>query len=178
MKTKDILTKEQVKKLSDAFYNYYYEHLGLKKVRGRHYLVFLFLRDTGARISEIINIDDEKDLDLENNRITVTTAKTFTKRTLTITDEDKKAYLEYIGKFPDMKGKAFKVNRINFFERYRNVAMKSGITKELSHPDLLRKTKIVELLRQGKSIKEVQKIAGIVKVEDMMLYVALLEKIA
>jgi len=178
MKTKDILTKEQIKELSDEFYRYYCEHLGLKKVRGRHYLVFLFLRDTGARISEIVNIDDEKDLNLANNTITVTTAKTCTKRTLTITDEDKKAYLEYIGKFPDMKGKVFKVNRINFFERYRNVAIKSGIPKELSHPDLLRKTKIVELLRQGKSIKEVQQIAGIVKVEDMMPYVALLEKIA
>jgi len=61
----DYLNEKQLKILTAKFRDFCKKAPGprVARIRGRYFLIFLFLRYTGARISEVTGIDDQADVD-------------------------------------------------------------------------------------------------------------------
>ncbi len=156
------LTEEELNRLTLEFEKYYEERPN--KRRARYYLLFLFLRYTGARISEIINCDEKRDIDLRRSEIRVRNLKRKKQknsyRIIPVPDKLISEYLRICHLHPEIQGIALKVKRTNFYIVFRELCKKAGISKELSHPHILRHTRAIELLRSGVPVTVCQQILG------------------
>ena len=136
-----------------------------RRIRGRYWLVFLALRFTGARISEIINIKHE-DIDFRNAEIRLITLKRHNPkkrgqyRIVPVPSNLTSEIANYIVEYPHMRDKVFKVDRSNFNKIFKERCFEGGIPKELAHPHILRHTRAIELLRAGVPVTIVQDLLG------------------
>ncbi len=136
-----------------------------RRIRGRYWLVFLTLRFTGARISEVINVKHE-DIDFRNAEIRLITLKRHNPkkkgayRIIPVPGSVTAEIASYIAQYPYMKDKAFKVDRSNFNKVFKELCIESNIPKEMAHPHILRHTRAIELLRAGVPVTIVQDLLG------------------
>jgi len=153
-------TDEELKRLTQHFREYCMKKPG-KRIK--YLLVFLFLRHTGARLSEVLAIDEKRDIDFQNSTVTLLCLKRKKKkntyRMVPIPDRLITEYL-LITKQYNIEGKAFKIFPNNFFILYRKVCELAGIPEHLSHPHVLRHTRAVELIRAGVPVTAVQSLLG------------------
>jgi len=176
------LTPEEVERLTNAFYGYFYEtenknNKKRSKYRGRYLLFFLFLRYTGARIHELAMVDDKRDLDIRSAEITIPTSKRRIKakkgklnRIVSIPEKLVSEYLMLVKLYPDIEGKVFKVAQSNFYTIFAEMCRKAGISKDLAHPHILRHTRAIELLRLGVPITIVQQMLGHASLSTTAIY--------
>ena len=164
----NFLTDDQINRLSLAFQGWYDQKdiSDTKRcIRGRYWLVFLALRFTGARISEVINID-YGDIDFRNAEIRLITLKRHNPkkkgayRIIPVPSNLTGEIASYIAQYPHMKDKAFKVDRSNFNKVFKELCIESNIPRELAHPHILRHTRAIELLRAGVPVTIVQDLLG------------------
>ncbi len=162
------LTENQLNNLTATFQTWYDDKSisnTKRRIRGRYWLVFLTLRFTGARISEVINIKHE-DIDFRNAEIRLITLKRHNPkkkgqyRVVPVPSNLISEIANYIVEFPHMRDKVFKVDRSNFNKVFKELCLKAGIPKELSHPHILRHTRAIELLRAGVPVTIVQDLLG------------------
>jgi site-specific recombinase XerD len=148
----DYLNEKQLKILTAKFRDYCEKAPGSRvaRIRGRYFLMFLFLRFTGARISEVAGIDDQADVDYRAGDVTMAVLKRHNPHKLA----------RYLALYPEMKGKAFSINRSNFFKLFQKLTLECGIPKTLAHPHVLRHTRAMELVRAGVPLTIVQQILG------------------
>jgi len=136
-----------------------------RRIRGRYWLVFLTLRFTGARISEVININYE-DIDFRNAEIKVITLKRHNPkkkgqyRIIPVPSNLTGEIASYIAEYPYMKDKLFKIDRSNFNKVFKELCIQSNIPSDLAHPHILRHTRAIELLRAGVPVTIVQDLLG------------------
>jgi len=164
----EYLLPAQLETLTQAFQSWY--DMDVKKAqkanRGRYWLVFLVLRFTGARIGEVLLIDDTNDIDFRNAEIRLVTLKRRNKKkknTTRIVPVPEKVISEiatYLAEYPNMRGKAFKLQQSNFRRKFYELAEEAGIPRKLAHPHILRHTRAIELLRNGVPVTIVQDILG------------------
>ena len=139
-------------------------------------MVYLFLRWTGARPSEVLKIDERRGLDLRNAEVMLPTLKRHSKRKkkmkriVPIPEKLVSEYLMYTNSHPDMERKVFKINRSNFYRVFKEVALKLGIPVNLAHPHILRHTRAIELLRNGVPVTIVQRILGHASLSTTAVY--------
>ncbi|MEM1973531.1 MAG: site-specific integrase [Thermoplasmata archaeon] len=167
------LTEDELNRLTLEFQKWYEEKRGI--VRARYWLVFLFLRYTGARISEILNIDESRDLDYKNSTVRLITLKRTGKkkgqfRIIPIPDRLISEYLRIIKLFPSLEGKIFKIARNNFFNIFKDLCIKAGIPEKIAHPHVLRHTRAIELLRAGIPVTAVQQLMGHASLNTTAMY--------
>jgi molybdate transport system regulatory protein len=133
-------------------------------VRSRYWLVFLFLRYTGARITEVLSIDETRDIDFKNSTVRLITLKRINKakqhRVIPIPDRLISEYLRVVKLFPSIEQKAFKLKKNNFLIVFKKLCKKANIPGELAHPHVLRHTRAIELIRNGIPVTAVQTILG------------------
>jgi molybdate transport system regulatory protein len=75
---KDIryLTSDQLNSLTNEFMNYYdLCSSKRRKYRGRYWLVYVMLKATGARLGEVLQINDATDIDYRNSKVKLITLK-------------------------------------------------------------------------------------------------------
>ena len=175
MRASDItyLTENQLNALTEAFRDYYDEDIKRARRinRGRYWLVYLVLRFTGARLGEVLSIDDKTDIDFRNYEIKLITLKQKT------TSNKKNKYktpsrivpvpanviaeiANYIATYPHMRGKIFKLDQGNFRRKFYELGYNAGIPKPLAHPHILRHSRAIELLKAGVPITIVQNLLG------------------
>ncbi|HFC76818.1 MAG TPA: site-specific integrase [Candidatus Moranbacteria bacterium] len=167
------LSKEEISLFTNTFQKWFDESKTIKKrrSRGRYWLVYLFLRFTGARLGEILEIDDTKDIDVRNSEVRVITLKRKTKikRIIPIPSQIITEMATYLVEFPEMRGKVFKVDQGNFRKIFYSIAKKAGIYQEYKignkkeifpHPHTLRHTRAIELLANGVPVSAVQNLLG------------------
>lgn len=145
------------------------------KQRCRYWLVFLFLRYTGARVSEVLMIDEARDIDYRNSTVRLITLKRLSKkkgqyRIVPIPNKLISEYLRMVKLYPKIEGRAFRVKRNNFFLIFRNLCLKAGIPKEIAHPHTLRHTRAIELLRAGIPVTAVQQLLGHASLNTTAMY--------
>ena len=134
--------------------------------RGRYFLIFLFLRYTGARISEVTGIDDQADVDYRSADVTLAVLKRHNphkknmRKMVSIPPLAVKKLTRYLALYPEMKGKAFSVDRSNFFVIFKKLTLECGFSKTLAHPHVLRHTRPMEMVRAGVPLTIVQQILG------------------
>ncbi len=176
----EYLTEPQINALTKAFQAYYdsNEKKAQKINRGRYWLTFLVLRYTGARIGEVLSIDDRTDIDFRNAEIKLITLKQKHKKTRRrpptrivpvpsiLTNE----IANYIATYPAMRGKIFHLAQGNFRRKFYELAEIAGIDRELAHPHILRHSRAIELLRAGVPVTIVQNILGHAYLTTTALY--------
>jgi len=156
------LSPDQLDKLTESFLEYYEESERYRKARGRLWIVYLFLRYTGARLNEALGINDTTDIDFRNNEVKIATLKQ-KKQIFRIVPIHTKAISElmlYLSQYPYMKGKIFKITDRGFQLGFKNVCQIAKIPLELSHPHILRHTRAIELLRSGVPVTIVKDLLG------------------
>ena len=156
------LSSDQLDKLTESFLEYYEESERYRKARGRLWIVYLFLRYTGARLNEVLGINDTTDIDFRNNEVKIATLKQ-KKQIFRIVPIHTKAISElmlYLSQYPYMKGKIFKITDRGFQLGFKNVCQIAKIPLELSHPHILRHTRAIELLRSGVPVTIVRDLLG------------------
>jgi len=171
------LTEEQVNSLTAEFQDWYASTNGKKRrmQRGRYFLVYITLRFTGARLGEVLMIDDTADIDYWNSEIKIHTLKRkgWPVRVVPVPPSVTAAIGTYIAEFPEMRGKVFKVEARNFRRIFSQLALKAGIPRDLAHPHVLRHTRAVELLRAGIPITVVQDLLGHAYLSTTAVYLRL-----
>ncbi len=160
------LTEEQVNSLTSAFQEWYDTSTTKtqRKSRGRYWLAFLVLRFTGARIGEVLSLDDKVDIDFRNAEIRLVTLKRRNSKAQTrvvpvpgnVTSE----IATYVAEFPERRGEVFKLDQGNFRRVFYERAKAVDIPKDTAHPHILRHTRAIELLRAGVPVTVVQDILG------------------
>ena len=166
--TPNFLTQDQLNRLTATFQSWYDDKSisnTKRRIRGRYWLVFLTLRFTGARISEVINIKHE-DIDFRNAEIRLITLKRHNPkkqgqyRIVPVPSSLTNEIANYIVEYPHMRDKVFKIDRSNFNKVFKERCLEAGIQKELAHPHILRHTRAIELLRAGVPVTIVQDLLG------------------
>ena len=164
----NFLTDDQINRLTLAFQSWFDQKDisdTKRRIRGRYWLVFLALRFTGARISEVTNIKPD-DIDFRNAEVRLITLKKHNPkkkgayRIIPVPASVTSEIASYIAQYPYMKGKAFKVDRSNFYAVFQERCEETNIPKELAHPHILRHTRAIELLRAGVPVTIVQDLLG------------------
>ncbi|CAD7774218.1 Tyrosine recombinase XerC [Candidatus Methanoperedenaceae archaeon GB50] len=162
------LTEIQTNALVQAFQQWYDKSPTKTKgrIRGRYWLTFLVLRFTGARIGEVLGIDDRTDIDFRNAEIKLVTLKRHNSRRrnstriipvpASVTSE----IATYLAEFPEQRGRVFKLDQGNFRRVFYERAKEAAIPKDLAHPHILRHTRAIELLRAGVPVTIVQDLLG------------------
>jgi len=156
------LTEDELSRLTYEFQQWFEKTRGV--VRSRYWLVFLFLRYTGARITEVLSIDETRDIDFKNSTVRLITLKRINKakqhRVIPIPDRLISEYLRVVKLFPSIEQKAFKLKKNNFLIVFKKLCKKANIPDELAHPHVLRHTRAIELIRNGIPVTAVQTILG------------------
>lgn len=133
-----------------------------QKSRSRVWLIYLLLRYTGARLGEILSLDDRTDLDLERNIVKLGKGEGGPEREVQLPDlvvRELRAFLENSDN-QDIRGAVFEMDqgfiRRKFYERAREAAL----PRELVNPTVLRKSRAIELLRSDVPLTVVQSMLG------------------
>jgi len=155
--------EDELNRLTKEFQEYY-DKARKKKSAGKYWIVFLFLRFTGARISEVLNIDDTKDIDFRYNRVKLITLKRKNGRkvyrTVPVPIEAINELLRYLAMYPDMKGEVFNLVQPNFYKKMQEIGERAKIPKDKVHPHALRHTRAIELINAGMPLNHIQALLG------------------
>jgi len=162
------LNEDQLNKLTLKFQEFFDSASGSKsaRTRGKYFLVYLILRYTGARISEVTALDDQRDIDYRSGDITLRVLKrrqAGSKPPRKMSPVPLQAVNElarYLAQYPEMRGKVFNIDRSNFFRTFRELAKAASIPEDLCHPHVLRHTRALELVRAGVPLTIVQDLLG------------------
>ena len=162
------LTESQVASLMGSYQRWFDKSptKTKRRIRGRYWIAFLFLRFTGARIGEVLRLDDSIDINFREAEVRLITLK---RRKLSRRNQTRivpvphnivAELATYIAEFPEQRGKVFKLDQGNFRRIFYQRAEEAGIPRELSHPHILRHTRAIEMLRAGVPVTVVQDILG------------------
>nr|WP_289510067.1 site-specific integrase [Desulfovulcanus ferrireducens] len=169
------LSTVEVDKLTETFQSWYdnAKTNGRRKARGRYWLTYLLLRYTGARLTEILRVDDQVDINIRSSEIRLVTLKrrkSAPKRIVPVPPGICAEVAGYLMEFPSMRGKIFKLDQGNFRRVFYDRARAAGVLKEtyredgkkeiFPHPHTLRHTRAMELLANGVPVTAVQDLLG------------------
>jgi molybdate transport system regulatory protein len=171
----EYLSEEQLNTLTQAFMDYYDKSIKYRKAKGKYWLTYLFLRFTGARLNEVLSINDNTDVDFRNSEVKLVTLKQKNKtfRIVPLPNQVISELATYLAQYPGEKGKVFKILDCNFRRRFYLIGEKAGLPKNLSHPHILRHTRAIELLRAGVPVTAVQALLGHSSLTTTAIYLRL-----
>ncbi len=153
------LTEVQVNALTKAFQDWYDgSNKGRRKQRGRYWLTYLVLRFTGARLGEVLLLNDTTDVNFREAEIRMPTLKRkqLAYRQVFVPQNVVAEIATYLAEFPEMRGKVFRIYQSNFRRTFYERAKEAGIPRKLAHPHVLRHTRAIELLKAGVPVTLVQ----------------------
>lgn len=182
------LMPQQVDALTAAFQAWYDEANTDKtrKIRGRYWLTFLLLRFTGARIGEVLRVDETRDIDFRAAEIKLVTLKRHSKdargrrkrraepvRLVPVPQIVMTEIGTYLAQYPDQRGIIFRLDQGNFRRKFYEIAESAAIPNELAHPHVLRHSRAIELLRAGVPVTGVQSLLGHSSLNTTAIYLRL-----
>jgi len=134
-------------------------HLSRQRLR----LVYLMLRHSGAKVGEVLALDDTNDLDFEASEVIV--------RGTTPGEQDRrvvlpKRFMDELRRFLDtpeatsLRGRVFHLDQGFVRRKISEQCDRVPFSRELLNPTVLRHSRAVELLRQGVPLPVVQRLLG------------------
>lgn len=169
------LLPDQVNALASAFQEWYDDACirpSTRKSRGRYWLSFLMLRYTGARLGEVLHLNDISDIDYRAAEVKLITLKRHAKfgngrkvkvapmRLVPVPPTVITELATYLAQYPEQRGKVFTLDQGNFRRVFYERAAKAGIPSGLDHPHVLRHTRAIEMTRHSVPLTGVQSILG------------------
>jgi len=133
-----------------------------RKNRARHWAVFLVLRFSGARLGEVLRIDDTQDINWREGEIRVLILKRRQRayRTVFLPQNVLTELSRLLAEFPELRGKLFSVHERVFRRIFAERAQEANIPKEFAHPHILRHTRAIEMIRAGVPLTLIQQLLG------------------
>jgi molybdate transport system regulatory protein len=158
--SKKALDLVQLGKLEQAFRTWATGTPGKKRQlsRLRVLLVFLIIRYTGARLNEVLTLD-VTDIDQKGRRIRFRKGEQADSREVQIPEqlvEELKSALPLFGK----SGEILNVDAAHIRRRFYDCAEAAGIPREMGTPEVIRKSRAVELMQSSVPLPVVQRIMG------------------
>lgn len=147
--TFSVLTNNEINKLID--------YLNSSLLKNQNKLLIYLLIDTGARISEILNIKISN-INYSNNTIYLDVTKTHNSRYVPYTEATKVLLKKYIEENDFKNNKLFDLSISGVESLFRRIKDRLNLNK--FHPHMLRHTLATKLHKNGVSIMIVQKIMG------------------
>ncbi len=153
----------ELTRLSDAF-TAWTERAGRPDVavsRNRVRLIYLMLRHTGARLGEVLALNDKTDVDLDNLSVMLGGGGG-EGREVQIPAElgDALAAVFAEPAYASLRGTLFRLDQGHVRRKFYERAEECGFTKELVNPSTIRRSRAVELLREDVPLPVVQRILG------------------
>lgn len=161
------LDSVQLSRLEQAFRQWMVDssRADVCKARRRILIVFLLIRYTGAKLSEVLALNPLKDIDLKRNVVVFRnpdTEKEVKHRRVQISEILSKELQEILSEpfsrnaLPNLFGMDPGFVRRKFYER----AEACGFSKQLGGPEMIRKARAVELMQSNLPLPAVQKMLG------------------
>jgi len=157
------LSEAQVNALTQAFQTWFDSSPDKwRKKRARHWAVFLVLRFSGARLGEVLRIDDTQDINWREGEIRVLILKRRQRayRTVFLPQNVLTELSRLLAEFPELRGKLFSVHERVFRRIFAERAQEANIPKEFAHPHILRHTRAIEMIRAGVPLTLIQQLLG------------------
>ena len=171
------LMSDQVNNLTRSFQEWYDSPLikpTTRRIRGRYWLAFLLLRFSGARLGEVLAVNDLTDVDFRAAEVKLITLKqrlpsnsrgrgrqrSTPVRLVPVPSTVMAELGNYLAQHPDQRGKVFKLDQGNFRKVFYERAAEAGIPRGLDHPHVLRHTRAIEMTRLSVPLTGVQSILG------------------
>ena len=181
-KSPNYLTDDQVNRLTASFQEWYDDkniNDYRRFFRGRYWLVYLLLRFTGARVSEVYNLK-LSDIDFRNGDVRLITLKRHNPKKrgqyriipvpanviaeisnfIMFAQSRVQHVFSSKERFEYYMNNLFTLKNQNFHKVFKARCEEAGIPKELAHPHILRHTRAIELLRAGVPVTIVQDVLG------------------
>lgn len=166
------LCADQVEGLTTAFRRWR-DNAGRSNVRTsreRVYGLYLLLRQTGAKLGEVLALDDRIDLDLESKIVRLNgygghegLNREFRESREVALGADVSRELAEIVNNPllaGLRGRLFHLDQGFVRRKFTERAQEIGLPRNLANPTVLRHTRAVELLQEGAPLHVVQRILG------------------
>lgn len=159
------LDSKQLEALTESFRGWYRQAArpDIRRARGRVWLVYLALRYTGARLGEVLAIDDRSDIDVDHAVVKFwTDAQRIGEpvREVKLPEAEMAEIGAYLEDAEEMRGTVFQLDqgyvRRKFYERAKAI----DLPRELGNPRVLRHSRAIELLRSGAPLHVVQNLLG------------------
>ncbi len=131
-----------------------------RQSRERVRLLFLILRYTGARLGEVLSIDEQKDFDFNRCLIFFKDGRN---RREAVLPEFVAAEIQSLAETlagTELAGKAFRLDQGFVRRKFHEQADRCGLPKTLLNPRALRNSRAIEMLRGGAPLKAVQAMLG------------------
>jgi len=154
----------ELTRLSEAF-SAWTERSGRPDVavsRNRVRLIYLMLRHTGARLGEVLALDDRTDVNLDTLSVNFSGGNGGEGREVQIPAElgDALAAVFDDPAYASLRGNLFHLDQGHVRRKFYERAEECGFTKELVNPSTIRRSRAVELLRDDVPLPVVQRILG------------------
>jgi integrase len=178
----EYLTEHQLNFLTAAFQKFFDDSPSPRQYakRGRHWLIFLVLRYTGARLGEVLKLNADTDIDYRNCELRLITLKQHAPKgryakkrpptriipvpanVIAEISNYRLQVAQYLakGEVSDKEGNLFEIDPATFRKTFYRLAEEAGVPKDLGHPHILRHGRSVELLRAGVPVTVVQDLLG------------------
>ncbi|MHB9073671.1 MAG: TOBE domain-containing protein [Desulfobaccales bacterium] len=159
------LDSEQLEALTESFRGWYRQAArpDIRKARGRVWLVYLALRYTGARLGEVLAIDDRRDIDV-NHAVVKFWADAGRAgepvREVKLPEAAMAEIAAYLQNAEEGRGTVFQLDQGYVRRKFSERAKAIDLPRELGNPRVLRHSRAIELLRSGAPLQVVQNLLG------------------
>ncbi len=168
------LSEAQVNSLTQTFQSWFdsAKTAGTRKRRARYWGVYLMLRFTGARLGEVLQVDDIQDIDWRRAEVRLKTLKRRgdAARTVFLPANVVAELSQILVEFPSLRGCLFRLDPSAFRKAFLARCREAGIPRELAHPHVLRHTRAIELIRAGVPLTLVQSLLGHASLTTTAIY--------
>ncbi|HKK32681.1 MAG TPA: TOBE domain-containing protein [Desulfomicrobiaceae bacterium] len=158
------LTSEQLKSLTESFRTWFREAESgrFEQARARIFFLYQLLRYSGARLGEILSVDETRDIDFDSGIIRIT-GEDGTHRSVIIPDTVTRDLLNFLERGGDhgIRTTFFHLDQGYVRRKFREQAERSGLPRELLCPQVLRDSRAVELLQGGAPVPAVRAMLGL-----------------
>jgi molybdate transport system regulatory protein len=159
------LDSEQLEALTESFRGWYRQAArpDIRRARGRVWLVFLALRYTGARLGEVLALDDRHDIDVDHAVVKFWADAGRAGEPVREVKLPEAAMAEiaaYLQDAEEGRGTVFQLDQGYVRRKFSERAKAIDLPRELGNPRVLRHSRAIELLRSGAPLQVVQNLLG------------------
>lgn len=130
--------------------------------RKRVFLIFLLIRHAGIKLGEALQLDETKDIDLSGARLHIVKESSSGQRVLPLPEKVLALLRDIIAEdlYPRFQGRLLTMDQAHVRKKFYDIAEQCGMPRELGSPEVVRKSRGIEMLRSGMPLPVVQRALG------------------